>query len=123
MPISAILQKLVMGASLFAQQDVQFVGNKQPLHAFPNYSAPTSKKSQQIASAEVVSCGVKYRNAFKMLHFGFLCGKQANELKQQNNQPLCLCLCIMVNLSQEALCVDGKLSYMFSVRCKLFCGS
>ena len=38
------LQKLVMGASLFSQQDGQCVGNKQPLHAFPNCSAPTWKK-------------------------------------------------------------------------------
>lgn len=50
-----------MGASLHSQQDGQFVGNKQPLHAFPIGSAPTSKKLQQIGGAKVVSCGVKYK--------------------------------------------------------------
>lgn len=39
------MQKLVMGASLFSQQDGQCVGNKQPLRAFPNCSAPTWKKN------------------------------------------------------------------------------
>lgn len=68
MPISAFLQKLVLGASLFSQQDGPFVGNKQTLRAFPLCSAPTSKKNQklqQIESAKVAACGIKYKECLQ----------------------------------------------------------
>lgn len=74
MPISAFLQKLELGASLFSQQDDWFVGNKQPLHAFPICSGPTSKKQKsehahtythQIGSAEGVPCGVIYKGCLE----------------------------------------------------------
>lgn len=67
MPISAFLQKLEIGASLFSQQDGLFVGNKQHLRAFPLRSAPTSKKKklQQIENAKVAACGVKYKECLQ----------------------------------------------------------
>lgn len=42
------LQKLAMGASLFSQQDGQFVRNKQPSRAFPICSAPLKKNHNKL---------------------------------------------------------------------------
>lgn len=87
MPISAFLQKLVIGASLFSQQDGLFVGNKQHLHAFPLCSAPTSKKKNRnkLRVQKWLPVVLNTRNVFKMLHFRVLYGKEANQLKQQTN--------------------------------------
>ena len=110
-----------MGAPLFSQQDGQFVGNKQLLHAFLICSALTSKKkSQPIGSAKVVSCCVKYKECLQDVVLWsslWQADKPAEAAKQ--SMLVNVCMCYSKGLSQEALCVDGKVTYMFSVRCKV----
>lgn len=103
MLISAFLHKLEMGASLYSQQDGQFVGNKQPLHALPIGSAPTSKNYNKLELQKWFPVVLNIRNVFKRLHFGVLCGKQANQPKQEK-QPtfINLLMCDGKGLSQEA---------------------
>lgn len=113
-PISAFLQKLELGASLSSQQDDWFVGNKQLLHAFPICSGPTSKKLKSKHAHTYTKLGVQkwfpvvlyIRDVFKTWLQGLLYGKQAIWTKQQNNQPLWICLCVKVKAFAKKHCVS-----------------
>lgn len=63
------------------------------------------------------------RNVFKRTHGrDFVTSRQTS----QNNETIHsydLFMYYGKGFSQEALCVDGKLTYMVSVRCKDLCGS